>query len=259
MNGFMKQFFLFLFFFPVIVLAQPKMSDIVWVGKNKEYLHILKKEVEFKKGEHIQEFKVVQYVKNSYIILGNQHITGYFEQRYDIVRFTQDTLILVSVGKDVFRLCQPDENNQYVFTNSLNGFSFTKLHFETSLFDSSLDLDVQITLDIDSTRKSRVKIHDDYMNETNIVTTPMSKIEYKTFIQILAICDLNSISEKTSYFPPEDIKCCNSVFEVQYNGQVKKCKGCTLLPFYDPALEDFLMGYIASKSSQSGRNPRIWY
>jgi len=257
---FMKPFFLFLFLFPAIVLAQPKITDIIWIGKNKEYLQILKKEAGLRKGEHIQEFKVVQYVKNSYIIFGDQHITGYIEQRYDIVRLTQDTLILAPAGKDVFRLCQPDENNQYVFVNTLsNGFSFTKLHFETSLSVRPHGLDLQITLDIDSTRKSRLKIHDDYMNETNIVTTPMDRFEYKRFIQILAACDLNNLLEETSYLLSEGMECCNSVFEIQYNGQVKRCKGCTSFPFYYPALEDFLLSYMTSKSAQSGRMPRIWY
>jgi hypothetical protein len=251
----MKHILLFFSLFPAIVWAQPKITDIIWVGKNKEYLHILKKEAELTKGQHVQEFKVEQSVKNNYIILSSQHITGYLEQKYDIVHFTQDTLILTPVGKDVFRLSSPNEKNQYVFTNSLNGFTFIKLHFETSLFVSSQDLYLQIMLDIDSTRKSRVKIHDDYMNETNIVTTAMDRFEYKTFIQILAACDINNIPEEVSYSLSDDMQCCNSIFEIQYNNQIKKCKGCTPLPFYYPALENFLLSYIASKSAQSGMMP----
>jgi len=259
----MKQFLLLLslLLLHFLAISKPKISDIFWVGKNKEYLQILKKTAELRKGAHTQELKVVKYVKNSYIILSSEHITGYFEQRYDILHFTQDTLILAPVGKDVFKLCQLDENNQYVFINTLNsGFSFTKLHFVTEFFVASLDLYLQINLDIDAERKSRVKLHDDYMNETNIVTTSMGKIDYKRFFQILAACDINSIPEVTSYVPdPEDAKCCNSVLEIQYNGQVKKWKGCTTFPFHYPALEDFLVYYIASKSAQSGREPRLWY
>ena len=267
--------------FPTIIFAQPKIEDIVWVGKNKEYLHIIKKEAAFCKGNHVQEFKVVKYVQNNYVIFSCEHVSGYLEQKYNIVKFTQDNLILEPVGKDIFKLSKPNENNQYVFTNSLNGFTFVKLHFSTSMVDTTLGIKISITLDIDSARKSRVKIHDDFMNETNIVTTSMSKNEYKRFVQILSAFDLSSLSEDfgntiqdITKFDAKPLRiskdivfygnqgrseCSNSVFEVKYNDQITKCKGCSLVPFYYPALKDFLLSYIASKSAQSGRNPSILY
>jgi hypothetical protein len=267
--------------FPAILFAQPKITDIVWKGQNKEYLQILKKTAGLKKGQYIQEFKVVRYAKNEYIILSSQHTTGYLEQKYNIVRFTKDTLILAPEGKDIFKLSQLNEENQYVFVNTPKELPFGKLHFASSIIAPSLDYHVSITLYIDSARNSRVKIHDDYMNETNVVTTKISKKDYKRLIQILAACDMGSFPEE---FAPKDqkfatfeenplsssrgvvfhvkqefLECSNSIFQVQYNDQIKKCKGCTFVPFYYPALEDFLMRYIAMKSFQSGKNPKLWY
>ena len=266
----MKQFFLIsliLFFHFFIYAQQPKITDIVWKGTNNEYLQILKKEAGLNKGQHFQEFAVIKYVKNSYIVLASPHISGLYWQQYDIVRFTKDTLILAPVGRDVFKLSQPNEDNQYVFVNSLNGFTFTKLHFTTSLVAPELDLNLSITLTIDSTKKSFVKLHDDYMNETNVVTTSMGKHEYKTLITILAGLDISNLPKNLpdsylnslpKYFIYAQLECCNSFFEVRYNDQVETYKGCTSIPFYHPALAPFLINYIAKKSAQSGRMPRLW-
>jgi len=151
----------------------------------------------------------------------------------------------------------------------------------TTIIDESLGVNISILLDIDSSRNSRVKLHDDYMNETNIVTTQMSKIEYKQLLQILSAFDLSMLSEDfankgkdiTKYEAKplrisKDIviygsrgtkECSNSVFEIRYNDLITKCKGCSLVPFYYPALKDFLLRYISTKSYQSGRNPKILY
>ena len=269
----MKQFFLLylMLLFHFLAYSQPKITDIVWKGINNEYLQIFKKYATYNKGQHFQEFSVVKYVKNSYIVLASPHISGLYWQQYDIVHFTKDTLILAPVGRDVFKLSQLNENNQYVFINSLNGFTFVKLHFTTTLIVPELDLNLSITLTIDSTRKSFVKLHDDYMNETNVVTTSISKYEHKTLNTILAGLDISNLPEKAvvdlpntylnslpKYFIYAQLECCNSFFEVHYNDQVKTYRGCTSIPFYHPALAHFLINYIAMKSGQSGRRPKLW-
>ena len=202
----------------------------------------------------------------------------FIEQQYDIVRFTYDTLILAPIGRDIFKLNKPNKENQYVFVNSLNGFTFVKLHFKTSIVVPESNYYLSINLTIDSTKKSFVKLHDDYMNETNVVTTSMSKYEYKTLITILAGLNIGGLPENfvpsipsllisSNLFRLNDylvltdhaaVECCNSFFEIQYNDQIKTCKGCTFVPFYHPALECFLVDYIAMKSFQSGRRPILW-
>jgi hypothetical protein len=277
----MKPIFIILLLFPALLFAQTKITDIPWVGQSKEYLYIEKKLATLIKGQHIQEFKVEKYVKNDYFILSSQHATGYYEQKYHIVLFTANKLILAPEGRDIFKLSHLNEQDQYVFENNLNEFTFVKLHFESSLISSELDCNLSFSLDIDSARNSRVKIHDDYMNETNVVTTSMSMGDYKRMVTILAGVDIGSFSEEFIYkkqeIPESESKfqlnsfgaaflveeghkeCSNSVFEIQYNDQIKKCKGCNFFPFYYPALEVFLMRYMAIKSNQSGRNPKIWY
>ena len=276
----MKHIFLLLLFLfiPILIFAQPKITDIIWVGQNNEYFQILKKEAYLNKGQHFQEFRVVKYVKNRHHILASQHISGYVEQQYDIVRFTYDTLILAPIGRDIFKLNKPNKENQYVFVNSLNGFTFVKLHFKTSIVVPESNYYLSINLTIDSTKKSFVKLHDDYMNETNVVTTSMSKYEYKALITILAGLNIGGLPENfvpsilsllisSNLFRLNDylvltdhaaVECCNSFFEIQYNDQIKTCKGCTFVPFYHPALESFLVDYIAMKSFQSGRRPILW-
>jgi len=119
---------LFLFLFPALVFAQPKITDITWKGKNNEYIEISKKNATLKIGQHSKSFEVVKYVKNSYLILSSEHISGTIEQKYDIVRFTEDTLILAPTGKDVFRLSKANENNQYIFVNKKYLISVTINH-----------------------------------------------------------------------------------------------------------------------------------
>ena len=249
----MKYFLLFFMIFPYIIFAQPKIYDIIWVGPNKEYFHILKKEAELKKGEHYQEFKVVEYVKNSHIILSSEHISGYLEQKYNIVSFTENTLILAPEGKDIFKLCRQNEDNQYVFVNTLNTFTFEKLHFETSFEYFT------ITLDIDAEKNSRLKIHDDYMNDTKVVTTSIDKFEYRYLIQVLSAVDIDSLQEEYKLTNHSNLECCHSAFQIHYNtNQVKKCKGCSLFPFDYPGLENFLLDYINTKAASSNFGPEIW-
>jgi hypothetical protein len=163
---------------------------------------------------------------------------------------------------------------------SLNEFRFGKLRFTTALVVPALGINLSISLEIDSARKSRVKLHDGYMNETNVVTTSISKKDYQRLIQILSAFDFSNLpeefifkkqevteTEKTLWRGPWGIvlhieegrpECSNSIFEIQYNDQIKKCKSCAAVPFYYPALEDFLWDYIALKSGQSGKMPRLW-
>jgi len=276
----MKHLLPFLFLFPALVFAQPKISDIMWKGPNNECIQFFKKDALYLKGHHTQWFKVVKHVKNSYFILSSEHIDGIVEQQYDIVRFTPDTLILAPVGRDIFRLSKPNDNNQYVFVNSLQGFSFKKLHFSTSVIAPSLDLNLQITLTLDSLGNSRIKLHDDYMNQTNVVTFPMTKAEYKQLILLLSAVDLDNLVDKSSGIPQGvtsfeavylrsvprvlinansgNTECSNSHFEIHYNNQIKISKGCAIVPFYLPVLENFIWDYITNKTVMSGRNPMLF-
>jgi hypothetical protein len=233
--------------------SQSKITDITWVGKNKEYLQISKQSAELRKGEHYQKFKINKYVKESHIILSCQHISGYLEQKYNIISFTENTLILEPEGKDVFRLCQPDENNRYVFDNSLNRFTFEKMLFETTL-----GFYYKISIYIDSKKNSRVEIQDDYANETAIVRSPISKTDYNKLIAILAARDIGSFPNEYFWTDDEnDIKCCNSSFEIWYNGSIKKCKGCTHVPFDYDRLKFFLWDYFVLKASTIGVAPTM--
>jgi len=277
----MKHLFLFLFLSPALLFAQNKILEIPWIGQNKEYLYIEKKIATLNKGQFVQEFAVKKYVKNKYFILLSRHISGYLEQKYNIVLCAQDKLILEPEGIDIFKLSRLNEDNQYVFETNLEGITFVKLHFSTTIIASSLDINISITLDIDSARNSRVKLHDDYMNETNVVTTIMSKNDYNRFVSILNAFDIDSFPEEFMgreranrepegrsfhnyfgiIFRSDEAKreCSNSYLEIQYNDQTKKCKSCAIIPFYYPLLEDFLMNYISMKSYQSGKNPKLWY
>jgi len=248
----MKKIFFCLLMFPAVIFAQPKIYDIIWVGQNKEYFAISKKEAVYRKGQHGQEFKVVKYVKDNYIILSSEHIFGHLEQKYYIISFTENTLVLAPDGRDIFKLCRPNEENQYVFVNSLNTFTFEKLRFETSFEYFT------ITLDIDVNKNSRVKIHDDYMNDTKVVTSAIGKYEYRYLIQILAACDIDSFPENYDWTDDSNVACCHSVFHIHYdNNQLKKCKGCSLFPFDYPPLENFIWDYINGKAGTSSFGPDI--
>jgi len=276
----MKHFLLLLFLFPALVFAQPKITDIMWKGPNNECIQFFKKDALYIKGAHYQWFGALIHKKNSYILLSSQHIKGIFVQRYDIVRLTPDILILQPDGRDVFRLSKPNEENQYVFVNSLHGFSFKKLHFSTSIIAPSLDLNLHITLTLDSLGSSRIKLHDDYMNQTNVVTFPMTKAEYKQLILLLSAVDLDNLIDKSSGIPQGvtsfeavhlrsvprvlinansgNTECSNSHFEIHYNNQIKISKGCAIVPFYLPVLENFIWDYITNKTVMSGRNPILY-
>jgi len=150
----MKHFLFFsLILFHFITCSQPNnISKITWVGENKEYLNISKNKFLWQKTSqffsdslqqqynitvsHSQQFCIVKYVKNSHIILSRifeKYNSIKVEQKYNIVRFTKDTLILSPEGGDIFTISEPNEQNQYVFVNSMLTYKFEKLYYETSL------------------------------------------------------------------------------------------------------------------------------
>jgi hypothetical protein len=235
--------FLLLFFLPLIHLlsySQPKIDKITWVGENREHLNISKKMATLQKGANFQQFDVVKYVKNNYFILSQVHGTE-FKQKYNIVRFTKDTLILASDKTDIFELGKPNEQNQYVFVNSMLNYKFVKLHFEVT---SNLRNEPRkYTIDIDSAKKAIIK-EDIYHNEIKIYKTSVSKKDYERLIKILSHCDID-------YYPDENIKIGYEnyiqILEIQYNEQKKIFKDCTPRG-YSSKLEGYLWEYIALRT-----------
>jgi phage anti-repressor protein len=193
------------------------------------------------------EFNVAKYVKNKYITFSC--LTSYgveLKQKYHIVNFTKDTLILVPDGEDIFELCEPNKRGQSVFVNSMLTYKFVKLHYEVSSDIVEFGYEIEpnrlksiSTLDIDSTRKVKIVIKDEYSNEPRIYKSLVSKKEYEHLIKILSSVNLDS-------YPDEKINKNAkrySVLVIQYNDQKKIFKGST--PFFYSKLRDFIWEYIA--------------
>ena len=251
----MKHLFLLSSFLLLHFLAcsQAKITDFAWIGQNDEFFKISKKTAYLRRGDICQEFKVVKYVKKSHIILSQTFGETYLEQKYNIVSFTKANLILAPEGRDKFFLNMLNEQNQYVFVNNIQRFKFEKLHFETTIH-----FYYKVTLDIDSSKVSKVVIRDDYINETSVINLPINIIDYTNLISILAQQDISRFPEEYRWADHEnDVKCCNSIFEVRYNGQIKRCIGCTYMPFNYSKLENFLWDYIGIRASAVGNMPTI--
>ena len=227
----MKPFFLLssLLLFHFFACAQPKINKITWIGKNNEYLNISKKTVSLQKGMDFFELRVSKYVKNNSIVLSQVRHGMEFNQKYNIVRFTQDTLILAPIGEDVFTLSEANEQNQYVFANSMLTYKFVSLYYETSFYNPNNPKEdrYKFILYIDSAKNSRVVIQNESFNETTIYTAPPSKIEYECLVKILSSCDLNSFSEEDMRIDEESSYV---ILEISYNDQVKNFREYTRFP-----------------------------
>lgn len=261
----MKQSFFFfsLVFFHSFIFSQ-KITSITWVGTSNEYLKISKFAVSFNNGNERQRFSVVQYAENNYIILSktgfvnNQNEKKQEEQKYNIIRFTKDTLILAPQGNDILNLCKTNEQNQYIFVNSKQfppqPIQFTSLYFETK---PDL-LYVKIAMFIDSTKHSRILIHDSFNAKETEIKSVVATKDYNRLISILARYDISRFPEDY-FYDVDDIQCRNSFFEIKYNGQVKRCRGCTLFPFNYSKLETFIRDHIGIRVGAIGAAPTIEY
>lgn len=119
-----------LIFIHFLSYSQPKIDKITWIGENNEYLNISKKKTSLQKGMEYQEFKVAKFDKNNFIILSKTDDGKKIEQKYNIVHFTKDTLILVPKGEDIFKLAEINEENQYIFFNSMLTYKFEEFYAE---------------------------------------------------------------------------------------------------------------------------------
>ena len=125
-------------------------------------------------------------------------------------------------------------------------------------FETTINFYYKITLDIDSAKVSKIVIQDDYLNETSVIRSPIGNIDYNKLLSILALQDISRFPEEYYWADHEnDVKCCNSIFELRYNGQIKKSRGCTYMPFNYLKLENFLWDYIGMKAGTVGGAPTI--
>jgi len=246
----MKPFLLLssLIFFHFFACSQPKISKITWIGENNQFLNLSKKKPTLQQGVSYKQFERVKYSKGD-IILSGMYNSIKIEQKYKVVSFTQDTLILMPKGKDVFTLCETNEQNQYVFVNSMLTYKFASLYYETSFnnFDNSKGDKLKFILYIDSAKNSRVVIQNESFNETTIYTAPPSKVEYEQLIKILSSCDLSSFSEEDVAIDKESPY---EILEIGYNDQVKKINGFTCLPVsFADELGYFVCEYIELRAN----------
>ena len=242
----MKHLFLLSSFLLLHFLAcsQAKIYN-TWVGQDNEYFNIFNKTATLQKGSEYEKFDVIKYVKNKYFVLSGTNHDVEFTVKYNIVRLTQDTLILSPEGEDLFNLAELNSQNQYVFVNSMLTYKFVKLHYEAS-YSNEYAVISRITLDIDSAKKSKVTVKDDRSNTPKVYKSPLTKEDYERLIKILSSYDL-------SFYPNEIIEvdsiCQIAILEIQFNDQKKLFKRCNaVIPKYYSKLGDFMLEYISLRS-----------
>ena len=149
--------------------------------------------------------------------------------------------------------CKPVRGIDYSenIRQPIQPFIFQKLHFETSY-----GFYIRIALDIEASGKTVVNVQDDYSATTTTVRSDIDRNDFTNLLFILARCDFDSCQEKPVM---DDLKCCNSFFEISYNNQIKKAKGCDFSPFDNRELEQALWSYIAFKASHALAAPQIEY
>ena len=242
----MKHLFLLSVFllFHFLACSQAQIYK-TWVGQDNEYLNILNKTASIQKGREYKKFDVIKYVKNKYFVLSGTIHDVEFTVMYNIVRLTQDTLILSPEGEDLFNLAELNPQNQYVFVNSMLTYKFVRLHYEASYSDEYA-VKSRITLAIDSAKKSKVTVKDDSSDPPKVYRSPVTKQDYERLIKILSSFDLSS-------FPDEIIKvdsiCQPAILEIQFNDQKKLFKRWNaVIPAYYSKLGDFMTEYISIRS-----------
>jgi len=245
MKPFLLLFALIIFHF--FACSQPKISKITWVGENNQYLNLTKKKPTLQQGSNYKQFERTKYAKD-YIILSEVYHSKKIEQKYKVVHFTQDTLILAPKGEDVFALSEANEQNQYVFVNSMLSYKFVSIYYETSFynFDNPKDK-LKFILCIDSAKNSRVLVQNESFSEGTMYTAPPSKVEYERLIKILSSYDF-------SHFPEEenieiDKESPYQILEISYNDQMKNISGFSLPANFANELGYFMCEYIELRAN----------
>jgi len=210
-------------------------------------LNISKKTATLQKGIDFAEFKVTKYVKNNYIILSQPRYGMELKQKYNIVYFTNDTLILVPEKTDFFKLGEPNEQNQYVFANSMLTYKFVSLYYETSFYNLDNPKDqLKFILYIDSSKNSRVLIQNESFKEGTIYTAAPSKVEYEHLIKILSSYDLSHFTEEGMGIDKESPY---DILEISYNEHVKNISGFPLPDDFANELGYFVREYIELRAN----------
>jgi len=155
--------------------------------------------------------------------------------------------------KPEYSPCQPVRGIDYdeYLRTPIQPFEFHKLHFETKY-----GFYLKITLDIYASGYSVIIFEEDYYAEK---TTIKSELPTKDFIDlkhILARCDFDSFREEKV---KEDMKCCNSFFEISYNEETKRSRGCSFSPFNNRELESALWHIILFKIRQAKSSNKVNY
>ena len=243
----MKQFF-FLSSFFLHFLSFSQLHTTTWVGENNQYLILSKKKPSLQNGVSYNQFDVAKYVKGD-LILSKKDASKKLEQKYRVIHLTQDTLILAPKGEDLFALSKTNEQNQYVFVNSMLNFKFVEFYFETSFynFDNPKEDRLKFIVYIDSAKKSRVVIQNESFNEGTAYTAPPSKVEYESLIKILSSCDLSCFPEADTVINKESPY---GILEIRYNDQVKNIREWHCLPAaFAEELEYFVCEYIELRAN----------
>jgi len=244
-NLFFLSYFLLLHF---VLFSQSKIDKTIWVGEHNQYLNLSKKKPSLQQGVNYKLFDAAKYVKGD-IILSRKQGSMKLEQKYRVLYVTQDTLILAPKGEDLFVLGETNEQNQYVFVNSVLNYKFESLYYETSFhnFDNPKEDRLKFILYIDSEKKSRVVIQNESFNEGAIYTAPPSKVEYESLIKILSSCDLSIFSEEDIEIDKESPY---EILEIRYNDQVKNIRGYRYLPVaFAGKLGSFVCEYIELRAN----------
>jgi len=242
-------FFFAFIFLPTIIFSQPNITKITWVGTNNEYMNFTKKSASLQKGNEFQKLTVVKYVKNNYILLSRLSFGVEMQEKYNIVSFTKDTLILAPDGYDILSLSEPNKLNQYVFANSMLIYKFERLYYETPINNHEGEK-ISVGLYIDSAKNSKIVLKDGISNKTKTYKSTIDKKDYERLIRILSSCNISYYKDVDNTI---DIKNCRRrVLEIKFNNQIKTFKGCddTLqIPACYSELNALLIEYIALKAS----------
>jgi len=237
-----------LILFHFFLYSQPKINKITWVGINNEYLNFFKNSATLQKGNVFQEFDVIKYVKNNYILLSKLSFGVEIKKKYNIVSLTKDTLILAPDGDDIFSLSEPNKLNHYVFVNSILNYKFVSLYSEEPI-DNNVGVLKSASIRIDSARNTKITLKDESTNRIITFKSPIDKKDYERLLRILSSHDISSYQSDNSIII--DKNCRLRVLEIKFNNQIKIFKGCDdafLVPKGYAELSDFLAEIIALKT-----------
>ena len=154
---------------------------------------------------------------------------------------------------DALSQCKPVRGIDYSENTRkpIEPFVFQKLRFETQY-----GFYVRVTLDIDASGNTIVDIQDDYYAETTTVKSVIDRNDFTNLLFILARCDFDSFREEKV---KNDMKCCNSFFEIAYNDEIKRSRGCAFSPFDNRELEQALWSFIVFKAGHAKAAPQTEY